>query len=373
MANQDRKMATVREVDEVTPIKGADRIEVCTVGGWNVITRKGEFAKGDLAVYLEIDTFCPVTVEPLAFLAERGTKTMDKGGDRFEGHVLKTIKLRGVYSQGLLLSPGAFGISDVEAKELCESEERVDERIGVWEYERPIQSYGTRSMARHIKNPFDRTVAPVTDAERIQNCTQIWPYLRRTEMYATVKVDGTSMTMLFDSRYEKLRLFSHHREIDFTYEDSVAGTSYLAAKRQGIVDFCETHPDITVQYELAGPKIQHSITDRPTCFVFAVWKRDTMRKYTYQELVDNGWDALVKSHVPVLDMDVSGHDTVFGVLHEIDDLRDQITRGRRDEGVVFHVTGQGSTSDYGWNSVRMRLAPNMEFKAVSNSYLAKPR
>ena len=54
-----RKLVTVRKIDDIQPIDGADSIEVATVGGWKVITKKGQFNVGDLAIYFEIDSFLP--------------------------------------------------------------------------------------------------------------------------------------------------------------------------------------------------------------------------------------------------------------------------------------------------------------------------
>ena len=46
-----RKLATIRKIDAIRPIPGADAIECAVVGGWTVVVKKGEFAPGDLAVY----------------------------------------------------------------------------------------------------------------------------------------------------------------------------------------------------------------------------------------------------------------------------------------------------------------------------------
>lgn len=35
---------------------GADRIETCIVGGWEVVCKKDEFKIGELVVYIEIDS-----------------------------------------------------------------------------------------------------------------------------------------------------------------------------------------------------------------------------------------------------------------------------------------------------------------------------
>ena len=51
--NENRKMATIRRVAAVNPIKDADRIELVTVDGWDVIDKKGVWHKGDLCIYPE--------------------------------------------------------------------------------------------------------------------------------------------------------------------------------------------------------------------------------------------------------------------------------------------------------------------------------
>ena len=57
-----RKMATVRKIDALNPIEGADAIECAVVDGWKVVVKKGEFRVGDLAVYCEIDSWVPTEV-----------------------------------------------------------------------------------------------------------------------------------------------------------------------------------------------------------------------------------------------------------------------------------------------------------------------
>ena len=47
-----RKLASVRLIDAITPINGADAIECVTIGGWKCVAKKGEFEKGQLCVYV---------------------------------------------------------------------------------------------------------------------------------------------------------------------------------------------------------------------------------------------------------------------------------------------------------------------------------
>ena len=93
-----RKLATVRRILKLAPIPDADRIEVATVDGWNVVVQKGLYEVGDLACYLEVDSWVPTT---LVNLTKDGH--FPKVYNEVEGERLKTVKLRGQLSQGLLI------------------------------------------------------------------------------------------------------------------------------------------------------------------------------------------------------------------------------------------------------------------------------
>ena len=51
-----RKLATIRTVKKLVPIKGADFIELAIVDGWQCVVKKGEFTEGDKGIYFEIDS-----------------------------------------------------------------------------------------------------------------------------------------------------------------------------------------------------------------------------------------------------------------------------------------------------------------------------
>ena len=46
-----RKLASIQQILDIRPIKGADVIEVASVLGWNVVVKKGEFSVGDKCIY----------------------------------------------------------------------------------------------------------------------------------------------------------------------------------------------------------------------------------------------------------------------------------------------------------------------------------
>ena len=61
-----RKLASLVVIDSINPIPKADAIEVARIGGWAVVVKKGEFAAGEQALYIEIDAFLPRRTARLA-------------------------------------------------------------------------------------------------------------------------------------------------------------------------------------------------------------------------------------------------------------------------------------------------------------------
>ena len=61
LVNGERALAYIVTIDDITPIDGADNIELARVGGWRVIINKEQFKPGDDAVFFEIDSLVPET------------------------------------------------------------------------------------------------------------------------------------------------------------------------------------------------------------------------------------------------------------------------------------------------------------------------
>jgi len=93
-----RKLASIRKIADIRPIPDADAIEVAVVDGWKVVVKKGEYNIGDSAIYIEIDSWVPNALAP--FLS-KGQEPREYNG--VKGERLRTVKLRGTTSQGLLL------------------------------------------------------------------------------------------------------------------------------------------------------------------------------------------------------------------------------------------------------------------------------
>jgi RNA ligase (TIGR02306 family) len=107
-----RKLASIVEIATCDPIPDTDRLSVATMKGkgWQVVVGRNEFKPGDLCVYFEIDSFLDPNDERYVFLRDRCLrKFVSKSGNVLrEGLKIKTIKLRGVLSQGLLMPLDKF-------------------------------------------------------------------------------------------------------------------------------------------------------------------------------------------------------------------------------------------------------------------------
>lgn len=329
-----RKMATVRKISELRPIEGADAIEAAVVGGWVVVVKKGEFKAGDLAVYLEIDSWVPNTLAP--FLSKGSEPRMYNG---VLGERLRTVKLRGQVSQGLLIpAMGTFP----EGTDMTEA-------LGVQKYEAPIPA----QLAGDVEGPFPSFV-PKTDQERIQNLTEEFKAWQATDMRweITEKLDGSSMTVYFKDG--KFGVCSRNWALKETEGNSL----WAQARRYNLEDVLTREGNFAVQGELIGEGIQgnpYKIRGQDF-YVYDVFNINEQRYLSPAERI-----AFVErnglKHVPVIAYSAEFYDTlgIQSVEHilKFAEAKSKLNDGFEREGLVFKHNGQVS------------------FKAISNKFLLK--
>lgn len=381
MANPNRKMATLRTIDSITPIEGADRIECAHLGGWTVVIGKDEFKPGDTVVYFEVDTFLPLDDARFGFLEPRGTKKMVKDDVECVGHVLRTARLRGQYSQGLVMPvslfpeiEGAVGLANLKSaidpndlKALADEHFDLTDAIGVWEYEPPIP-VGSPNLA----GKYDVNLAPRTDAERAQNVSQkVFDLMKQCGYYVNVKVDGRSTTLaITDDETKAIRVFSHNYEMK---TDEGMGAQILEiAERDGIADLLRERPNLTLQMEFVGPGIQSNRLGLKECklFVFSAYDRDEKR-YLFPYSLGLSGDAVV----PLFDLDLYDFATPSDLIEHIDGLRGNVTKDRLDEGIVIHILNFGNLpqSEHAEADAQFHkeLGSTFQMKVLNNKYLLK--
>lgn len=196
----ERKLATIRKISDIQPIDGADKIEVAVVDGWKVVIQKDEYQVGDLCVYCEVDSFLPVR-EEYEFLRKNSYKHLPDGS---EGFRLKTVKLRGQVSQGLILPLSVLSdstrshVRELEQTQLVGPLKNISDspvgfdvtnELGITKYEPPIPP----ELSGVAKGPFPGFLSK-TDEERIQNFASEYENMKEHVYYVTEKLDGSSAT-----------------------------------------------------------------------------------------------------------------------------------------------------------------------------------
>lgn len=154
-------------VDDIEPMENADTLEVARVTGWRCVVKKGDFKKGDIALYFECDAALSAHDNRFEFLKERCYKKFNLHGKLFDECIrIRTMKLRGVLSQGLLMHPEMF--CEVRNKQLGED---CSDVLAVRHYDEVAEKFVRETAPMKPadqKGPFP-SCCPKTDEERIQN------------------------------------------------------------------------------------------------------------------------------------------------------------------------------------------------------------
>jgi len=333
-----RKLATIRKIDLIRPIPDADAIECAVVGGWTVVIKKGDFKAGDLAIYCEIDSWIPTELAP--FLS-KGQEPREYNG--VCGERLRSVKLRGQLSQGLLLD--RFVALD-KVGEIHEGMD-VSDLLNIVKYEAPVPA----CLAGKARGLFPSFI-PKTDQERIQNLTiehAEWVTAGLT-WELTEKLDGSSMTVYVNEQdygvcSRNLNLY-----------DTEGNTLWQVAHRDQILTAIQdSQRNLAIQGELIGEGIQGNLykIKGQSFYVFDIYDIDKGLYLTPTERRDFcEFHELL--HVPVIvdDKDL-GMGTVEELLSWAND-KSRLNPQADREGLVFKCNER-----------------QISFKTISNKYLLK--
>lgn len=365
-----RKLASVVEIESVEPIPETERLSVATMHGkgWKVVVGREDFRPGDWAVYFEIDSYLP-DEERYAFLRERCLrKFCTKGGDVLKkGLRIKTMKLRGVISQGLLMPFRYFTeLYTSDGLRAVNEGDDVTERLGVEHFDEV-----KAALAPQTGNPMGADSAgsfpsyvPKTDEERIQNLVEYFTTMKDRFFEATVKADGSSVTMLFAPNEDPeapFKVCSRNLNLKPEKSDGTKPLPWQMAYKYDIERklrkyWEENGCELALQGELVGPGIQSN----RDMFTEHEWKVFRIWNITRQEFMtpcsaQNFCDYWAIPYVTIL----SDSMPVFQKFKNVDELllfaEGKTARGNEREGVVFKSVD----------------TPYVSFKAVSNRYLLK--
>lgn len=344
-----RKLATIRKIDDIVPIKGADFIELAIVDGWKCVVKKGDFNIGDVVIYCEVDSWIPYGIAP--FLCKNDPPREYNG---VKGERLKTVKLRGQISQGLIL-PLFYSRSE---RSWCFPPEwnflpikvsvgdDVTEILGIQKWEKPIPI----ELSGIVKGNRPDGI-PKTDQERVQNIVNLYQFYKNSgyTFELTEKLEGTSATYYLDLEGE---FHVCSRNINLKYSET--NLYWRMAEKYDIKKWMHDLNlfGIAIQGEVIGEGIQGNVykIKGNEFYVFDMYDKkdgDYINPEKRRELCL----SMNLQHVPVID-------TQFKLKHDID----EVIKFAEGSSVLYNTEREGIVFKSNEDSY-------VRFKVISNKYL----
>ena len=163
----------VAKISEVRAIEGADNIELVIAKGWNAITKKGEFREGSLTIIATTDAVIP----------EKLSEKMGVANYLRKGTRVRTVKLRGVYSECLIIP-----IIYIKSYNIIEGKDVMSE-LGITKYEPPVKQVQLAS-GRKIKYRDNQNFHIYYKFPNLKNVDGM--FTEEDEVQITRKLHGTN-------------------------------------------------------------------------------------------------------------------------------------------------------------------------------------
>jgi len=335
MSETDECLARVVTVQHLENIPGADRIELARVLGWNVIVKKGVFQVGHDAVYISINSILPTDKECVKFLL---------------GKPLKTKKMRGCVSQGLLLSLedlAEYGITELTLGDDLTAALGITKHI-------PKEERGEYVPVTDPALAFPGQVRKTSEA-RVQNCGADLQCLEGKRVVISQKLDGTSTTFaviagefIVCGRNYRVKDIPQNAHYLKTAKDVSLAEKMLALGR-----------DIAIQGETVGPKINcnRMRLEHVDFYVFNIYDITAQCYLEHAEVLKITGELGLKT-VPIV-----YHGTMQQDLLSVPALLSLADSQRYPQGDVAEGIVVKSDSDL--HAVRYSM------KVISNEYLIK--
>lgn len=334
-----RKLARIVKLDKVEKHSNADTLDICYIGGWTVVAKTGLHQTGDLVIYCEIDSWIPHSLAP--FLTKEGKEP--RVFESVPGQVLKTVKLRGVLSQGLIIP---VRDTQLESTAIFEGND-VSELLGILKYEPPVPA----ALTGNIRCCFP-SIVPKTDSERLQNLPEEFEKWKQdnVQFSVTEKLDGTSVTFIKDN--DDIHVCSRNWSL---YDTD--NTYWQVYRKYDIENVLKKVPfNCAIQGEIVGPGIQENIykLSSPTLFVFNIYNIDTKNYITHNDMLELCNNCNLTTVPFICITDIKSNNSIDELLC-IADGKSAINKNTNREGLVYKCVDN----------------TRVNFKTISNQWLLK--
>ena len=173
-----QSVAFVARISEIKEIPGADKIEQAIIGGWSCIIQKGMHKADDLVIIATTDAVLPQE------LAEK----LDVVNYLRNGNRVRTVKLRGVYSECLIISLSHLAGRAKIIKTAQEGDDLM-ESLGIFKYEPPVKMVQLASgrKIRYQDNPHFHVYYKFPNLKNVPNM-----FNEQDTVEITRKIHGTN-------------------------------------------------------------------------------------------------------------------------------------------------------------------------------------
>ncbi|NBO98526.1 MAG: RNA ligase (ATP) [Proteobacteria bacterium] len=243
------KLASLEVIKSIKEHPNADALEIAQVLGWQTIVKKGEFKEGDKIVFIVIDTILPKA--PWSeFLADKK--------DPEKPIRLRTIKLRGQYSQGLVL-PLSVLDGNTFAASSWQIGADVGAELGVKKYEKELPA----SLSGEIAGAFPAYIVSQTDEDNGLSNPDLVAEVLKHSITVTKKYDGSSCTIVVENGE-----ITHVCSRRLSLKESTSNAFWQVARKLTIPEGWSG----VIQGECMGPGIQGNQLKlmEPTLYVYQI-------------------------------------------------------------------------------------------------------
>lgn len=246
----------VSDIKEIKTHSNADKLELGKIEGseYQFVVGKGEFKPGDKVVYFPIDSILPKELSDY-FNVTNFLSGKDKNR-------IKTVKLRGEISQGLVL-PYLRVMAYLNEKNngMGFDPKQVDftETLGVTKYEPPAILERGGNLVRLPE------FVPVYDIEGCDNYPEVVEYLMDKKIWVSEKMEGMNFSIAIDLEG---KIYVNQRNYSIEEIENGSHTFWKYSRERGLIDLLQhlqknDFPNslITLRGEFLGGKIQANFYD----------------------------------------------------------------------------------------------------------------
>ena len=332
-----RSLVTIQKVNMLSPIPDSDFLEKAHIMGWQCVVKKGEFREQDIGVYFEVDSFLPEDAK-YEFLRNSSFRDNEDNGRGFR---IRTMRLRGQLSQGLLLPLSLFPeLAD------CNIGDDVTEKLNVKKWYIPEISIPSGTIIGDRPHGI-----PASDEIRIQSALELLEQLNGKPYYITTKLDGTSGIVYYIDG--EIGCCSRNKEI----KDEESSLYWTPVYKYELKEkLAALGKNLVLTGEICGPAIQKNKLRLPEIewSIFDVKDWDTGRYLPYDKMCEICADL----GIPVVPLEEKGEQFSYSLETLLEKAKGKYRSGLDKEGIV----------------VRYSLAPKeISFKVLNNDALLKEK